>query len=83
MRFIVLTIVLAATAEVAYISLQSALGQASHYNVADTFHKTMYQLMGLATLAVVAFTVLTGATTRSLLPGAPGWVLMLIGAAME
>lgn len=52
-RFIVWTIVLAASAEVTYISLQSALGQASHYNVADTLHKVMYQLMGLGAVMLM------------------------------
>lgn len=40
--------------EVAYITLQAALGQASHYNVGDGFHRTMYQLMGLGALALTA-----------------------------
>jgi hypothetical protein len=40
--------------EVGYITLQAALGQASHYNVGDAFHGTMYTLMGLGALALTA-----------------------------
>ncbi len=40
--------------EIAYISLQSALGQASHYNFSSRFHQIMYSLMGLGALALTA-----------------------------
>jgi len=40
--------------EVVYITLQAALGQASHYNVGDAFHGLMYTLMGLGALALTA-----------------------------
>jgi hypothetical protein len=39
---------------VAYITLQAALGEASHYNVADAVHALMYTLMGLAGLVLTA-----------------------------
>jgi hypothetical protein len=39
-----------ATFEIGYITLQAALGQASHYNVGDLFHGVMYTLMGLGAL---------------------------------
>nr|WP_316641493.1 hypothetical protein [uncultured Roseateles sp.] len=40
--------------ELAYITLQAALGQASHYNVGDAWHGLMYTLMGIAALALTA-----------------------------
>ena len=40
--------------EVGYITLQAALGQASHYNVGDAFHGLMYTLMGFGALALTA-----------------------------
>jgi hypothetical protein len=40
--------------EVAYITLQAALGQASHYNVGDPFHAAMYTLMGGAAVVLTA-----------------------------
>lgn len=36
--------------ELAYITLQAALGQGSHYNVGDSVHGLMYALMGFAAL---------------------------------
>lgn len=40
--------------ELAYITLQAALGQASHYNVGDAFHGTLYTLMGMGAFALTA-----------------------------
>ncbi|MCU0775351.1 MAG: hypothetical protein MUC74_12885 [Ideonella sp.] len=40
--------------EVAYITLQAALGAGSHYNVGDAFHATMYTLMGVGALVLTA-----------------------------
>jgi hypothetical protein len=40
--------------EIAYITLQSALGQASHFNMSSPFHQTMYTLMGLGAMAMTA-----------------------------
>lgn len=40
--------------ELAYITLQAALGQASHYNVADAWHGAMYTLMGIGALVLTA-----------------------------
>ena len=40
--------------ELAYITLQAALGQASHFNVGDAFHGTMYTLMGIGALGLTA-----------------------------
>jgi hypothetical protein len=40
--------------ELIYITLQAALGQASHYNVGDAWHVAMYNLMGLGALMLTA-----------------------------
>jgi hypothetical protein len=40
--------------EIGYITLQAARGLASHYNVGDAFHGTMYALMGLGALTLAA-----------------------------
>jgi hypothetical protein len=40
--------------EVGYITLQAALGQASHYNVGDALHGALYTLMGGAAIALTA-----------------------------
>lgn len=40
--------------EVGYITLQAALGQASHYNVGNAFHGVMYTLMGAGAIALTA-----------------------------
>ena len=44
----------AGTFELAYITLQAAHGQGSHYNVGDAFHGLMYTLMGIGALALTA-----------------------------
>ncbi|WP_418320348.1 hypothetical protein [Piscinibacter sakaiensis] len=41
-----------------YITLQAALGQASHYNVADAWHATMYSLIGVGAVAMTSTQVL-------------------------
>ncbi|MFN7727221.1 MAG: hypothetical protein ACK5QH_19375 [Rubrivivax sp.] len=53
-RFVVGSIVLAGVFEVAYITLQAALGQASHYNVSDRLHALLYQAMGVGALLLCA-----------------------------
>ena len=52
-RLVVWTILVAGVAEVGYISLQAALGQASHYNVNDRWHLLAYQLMGLGAMSLM------------------------------
>jgi hypothetical protein len=53
-RFMVASIVGAGVLEVGYITLQSALGQASHYNFSDVLHMLLYQLMGAGALLLCA-----------------------------
>jgi len=51
---LVWTLIITGGFEVVYITLQAALGQASHYNVGDAFHATMYSLMGGAAMVLTA-----------------------------
>ena len=52
-RLVVWTIVVVGGVEVAYISLQAALGQASHYNVTSRLHAAAYQLMGVGAMSLM------------------------------
>lgn len=40
--------------EISYITIQAALGQASHFNISSPFHQTMYTLMGVGAMALTA-----------------------------
>ncbi len=40
--------------EMVYITLQAALGEASHFNTSTPFHATMYSLMGMGATLLVA-----------------------------
>ena len=51
---IVWLLIASGTFEFVYIALQAGLGQASHYNVGDIWHGTMYTLMGLGALLLTA-----------------------------
>ncbi|MFN8840573.1 MAG: hypothetical protein ACK5XG_17640 [Burkholderiales bacterium] len=53
-RIVVATIVAAGAFEIAYIVLQAALGQASHYNVGDALHGTLYTLMAIGAISLCA-----------------------------
>jgi hypothetical protein len=46
--------------ELAYITIQAALGEASHYNVGDPFHFVMYTLMGIGATLLTATQPLLG-----------------------
>jgi hypothetical protein len=48
------TLIGAASFELIYIALQAARGEGSHYNVGDTLHGTLYQLMGLGAVLLTA-----------------------------
>jgi len=52
---VLVAVALAASAfEIAYITLQAGRGLASHYNVGDPFHSTMYTLMGIGAVTLTA-----------------------------
>ena len=53
-RAVVAIVLGAGIFELAYITLQAALGQASHYNVGDAVHAAMYTLMGVGALTLTA-----------------------------
>lgn len=53
-RWAAWTIVATGGFEIAYITLQAALGQASHYNVADALHGALYTAMGIAATVLTA-----------------------------
>jgi hypothetical protein len=53
-KYVVWVAVLSGLFEVAYITWQGALGQASHFNVATRFDSTMYTLMGVGALLLVS-----------------------------
>ncbi len=47
-------LVLSSLFEVAYISVQAALGSASHYNLSDAFHAAMFGAMAIAAVMLTA-----------------------------
>ena len=52
MQVVVWSAVISGLFEVAYITWQGALGQASHFNIATAFHGAMYALMGFGALVL-------------------------------
>ena len=46
-RFVSVTLVFVALGEMIYITIQGALGEASHFNFTTPFHAVMYSLMGI------------------------------------
>ena len=55
----------AAVFEMAYMTYQSSLGEASHFNRSTTFHDLMYSLMGLGALTLTVTTAYLGWRIRS------------------
>lgn len=53
-RVVAWVIIVCGGFEIAYIVLQAALGEASHYNFSDALHIRLYSLMGLGALAMTA-----------------------------
>lgn len=48
------TVIVAGFLEIAYITVQAALGQASHFNFSSPWHITAYSLMGMGATAMTA-----------------------------
>lgn len=69
------TVIAAGSLEIGYITLQAALGQASHYNFSSRWHIMAYTLMGLGATAMTATqVVLAWLIARHPAPGlAPVW----------
>ena len=59
-RLLTVTLIASGGFEVAYITGQAALGQASHYNVGDAFHGLMYTLMGIGAMLLTSTQLLLG-----------------------
>lgn len=53
-RALVAVVLGAGLFEITYITVQAALGQASHFNASSLFHQVMYTLMGLGAMAMTA-----------------------------
>lgn len=59
-RVLVATVIATGGFEVAYITLQAALGQGSHYHVGDPLHAAMYTLMGIGAMLLTATQLVLG-----------------------
>ena len=59
-RILVMSLVWVAGVEMAYITVQSALGEASHFNSTSAFHGLMYSLMGFGAAWLVTALVWFG-----------------------
>jgi hypothetical protein len=67
-----LTVVVGASLELAYISLQASRGEASHFNTGDVLHLVMYGLMGLFAVSMTAAVLpLAWLVARRPQPGTP------------
>lgn len=51
-RWIVITVIATSLFEVLYIGFQAGIGSASHYNVADRLHATLFVLMAIAAIGL-------------------------------
>jgi hypothetical protein len=91
MRGVAWVVVVAGGLEVFYISLQAALGQASHFNFTDKLHALLYQLMGVGAVAMcITQAVLAQQIARHPQPGvnllwqravrSGLWLTLLLGA---
>jgi hypothetical protein len=54
LRWIRVALIVSGSFEISYIALQAALGEASHFNVGDPLHATMYSLMGVGAIVLTA-----------------------------
>ncbi len=72
MDWIVWLLIGAGSFELVYIALQAGLGEHSHYNVSDAFHRLMFLLMGVgATLLTATQPMLAWLLYRHPAPGQP------------
>lgn len=80
LRIVVWTIIGAGSFEIAYITLQAALGQASHYNGSTPWRVALYSAMGLGATAMTATqALLAWRIARDPAPGAdPVWRLGVV-----
>ncbi len=65
-RIASLAFLAAALFEMAYMTFQSSLGEASHFNRSTAFHNAMYGLMGLGALTLTSTTAFIGWRIRKL-----------------
>lgn len=82
-RIMIWAAVLATAFELIYISLQAGLGEASHFNGSTSLHATMYSLMGIGAVTLVAVVAWIGieiAVYRGL--GSPYVLSVLLGALL-
>jgi hypothetical protein len=67
----------AATVEMVYITIQAALGEASHFNTSDTLHAILYPVMGVGAVTLTVVTAYLGwrirASATNLTQFAAGW----------
>jgi len=86
-RWLVALIVAVAMLEVSYIGWQAAQAEASHFNLASSFTRLMYSLMGVGAVAVMLATATLGAlalryAAASDLVQAGGAVGLIIGSLL-
>jgi hypothetical protein len=84
-RIASLAFLAAAVFEMAYMTFQSSLGEASHFNRSTAFHNVMYGLMGLGALTLTGTTAFIGWRIRksgtSLIQTAAGWSFIVSAVA--
>jgi hypothetical protein len=84
-RIASLAFIAAAFFEMAYMTYQSSLGEASHFNLSTPFNALMYNLMGLGALTLTATTAYIGWRIRksgtNVLQFAAGWSFIVSALA--
>ena len=70
-RAAIIVFLAAATFEIAYIMLQAARGEASHFNDATMFTQIMYRLMGLGAVVLMLTTIFFGWRILRFAPPSP------------
>lgn len=84
-RIASLAFIAAAVVEMAYMTFQSNLGEASHFNRSTPFHGMMYSIMGFGALTLTATTAYLGWRIRrsgtTPMHFAAGWSFMVSAAA--